>query len=54
MVLVIVLVDLNKVSCDDDNFDDDGDPQTNIHVRLMAFCNRYKQWKTCKKRSAKN
>ena len=35
-------VDLNNVSLDDDNFDTDN-PETILHVRLMAWCNRYKQ-----------
>ena len=35
-------VDLNNVNLDDNNFDD-YDPETTLHVRLMAWCNRYKQ-----------
>ena len=44
----LVNVDHN-VSHDDDNIDDD-DPETIIHVRLMVWCNIYKQQKACKKR----
>ena len=35
------------LSLDDGNFDDD--PETIIHVSLMAWCNRYTQHKACKK-----
>ena len=34
----------DDMDLDDDNFDDD-DPETIIHTRLMAGCNRYKQRK---------
>ena len=44
----LVNVNLNNVSLGDDNFDND-DLETVIHVRHMAWCNRYKQCKTCKK-----
>ena len=44
----LVNVDLNNVSPDDDNFDD-VDPETIIHARLMAWCNRYKHLKACEK-----
>ena len=41
---------LNNVSLiNDDKFDYDDNPETIIHVRLMAWCKRYKQIKTCKK-----
>ena len=40
----LVSVDLNN----DDN-DDDDDPETIIHVRPMASCNRFKQLKACYK-----
>ena len=36
-----------------DNFDED-DPKTIIHVRLMAWCNRQKQLKTCKNEISKD
>ena len=36
----LVKVDVNNVSLDDVYFDDD-DPETIIHVRLLAWCNRY-------------
>ena len=41
-------IDLNNINLDDDNFDED-DPEIIIHVRLMAWCNTYKQHKACKK-----
>ena len=34
-------VDLTKINLDDDNFNED-DPETIIHVRLMAWNNRFK------------
>ena len=33
---------------DDGNFDEN-DPETINHVRLMNWCNRFKQRKACKK-----
>ena len=39
---------LHNVNLDDDNFDD-CDPKTINQVRLMAWYNRYKQHKACKK-----
>ena len=48
----LAMVDLNDVSLDDDNFDND-DPEIIIHVRFMAGCNRYKQTKACKKEISK-
>ena len=48
-----VNVDLNNVNLGDDNFDN-YDPQTIIHVRIMAWCNSYKQRKACKKEISKN
>ena len=52
----IVNVGFNNFKIHDDNFDDDeeGDPKTIIHIRLMAWCNRYKQRKAYTKRLAKN
>ena len=41
-----------NINLDDDNFDVD-DPETTIHVRLMTWCNRYKQLKACKKEKSK-
>ena len=32
----------------DDNFDEDN-PEIIIHIRLMVWCNAYKQHKACKK-----
>ena len=40
--------DINNMNLDDDDFSED-DSGTIIHVRRMAWCNRYKQRKTCKK-----
>ena len=40
------IMDLNYINLDDNNFHDD--PETIIHVRLMAWCNRYKQYKAFK------
>ena len=34
-------IDLNNINLDNDDFDED-DPETIIHVRLMAWCNRCK------------
>ena len=47
----LVNVDLNKVSLDDVNFDND-DPETN--VTFMPWYNRSKQYKWCKNRYKKN
>ena len=38
----------NNINLDDDNFDDD-DPKTISHVRRIAWCDRYKQCKSCKR-----
>ena len=40
----ILSVDLNNINLDDGNFDED-DSKTIIHVRLMAWFNRFKQRK---------
>ena len=40
---------LNNIHSDDDDFDDDN-PEIIINDRLKAWCNRYKQCKTYKKR----
>ena len=45
----LVYVDLNNISLDDENLDGDDDPETIIHVRLTAWCNRYDQRKAFKK-----
>ena len=39
---------LNNINLDDDDFDDDDGAETIIHIRLMAWCNRYKQCRVCK------
>ena len=44
----ILSVDLDNINLDDFNFDEDG-PETIIHVRLMAWRNKLKQRKSCKK-----
>ena len=44
--VALVNVNLNNVSLDDDKFDH-GNPE--IYARIVAWCNRYKQRKTCKK-----
>ena len=41
-------INLNKISLDDDNFED-CDPKTMNYVRLMAWYDRYKSFKTRKK-----
>ena len=41
-------IDLNNINLGNEKFDED-DPETVIHIRLMAWCNRYKQRKACKK-----
>ena len=46
-------VDIDNINLDDVNFDED-DPKTINHVRLIAWCNRYKQGKSLKKSSTKN
>ena len=45
----LVNADLNNVSLDDDSFNNDV-PGIIIYVRLMAWCNIYKQCKVCKKK----
>ena len=47
--LHILSVDLININLDDINFEED-DPETIVHVRLMAWCNRFKQRKAYKKR----
>ena len=49
---VALYVDITNVSLDDDNFDSDN-PETIIHVRLVAWCNKYKQREACKKEISK-
>ena len=43
----IVSVDLNNINIDHVNFDEDN-PETIIHVRLLACRNRFKQCKISK------
>ena len=44
----LVNIDLNNINRDGNNFDED-DPETITHVGLMAWHNRLKQRKPCKK-----
>ena len=44
----ILSVDLNNINFNDVKFDEN-DPETIIHVRHIAWRNRYKQRKSCKK-----
>ena len=41
-------IDFNNINLVDDDFDEE-DPDTSIDVRLIAWCNRYKQCKAWKK-----
>ena len=52
MKWVILRVDLNNISLDDVNFDED-DPETIIHVRLMAWHDQFKQSRAHKKELSK-
>ena len=45
-----VTIDLDNIYLDDGNFDDDDHPETIVLIRLIAWCSRYKQRQTCKKR----
>ena len=45
----ILSVDLNNINLDDVSFDED-DPKNIIHVRLMVWCNRFKQRKAFKQK----
>ena len=47
-LVAIVNVDLDKINLHDISFDED-DPETIIHIKLMAGRNRYKQRKSCEK-----
>lgn len=44
----IIIVNLSKINLDGVNFDE-YDPETTIHVRLVALCNIFKQRKMFKK-----
>ena len=48
IIWTFVIIDLNNINIDDDNFDED-DPETIVFVRLMAWCIRYKQRNTNEK-----
>ena len=45
---ILISVDLNNINLDDANFSED-DPEIIIHVRLRAWCKKFKQCKACKK-----
>ena len=45
----LVTVDLNNINLVNDNFDKD-DPTNIVLVTLIAWCNKLKQYKACKKR----
>ena len=48
LVMIWALLPLKyQLRCD--NFDED-DPENIVHVKLMAWCNGYKQRKTCKRK----
>ena len=49
----ILSVDLNNIYLDDVNFDYEYDSETIIHVKLIAWGNRFKQRKTFKKEPSK-
>ena len=44
-------IDLNNINLDEDLFEDD--PETIVHVRLMAWYNKYKQHESWKKDTSK-
>ena len=46
----ILGVDLDKANLDDDNNFDEDDPETIIHVRLLAWRNKCEKRKVLKKR----
>ena len=48
----ILIVDNDKINLDDANFDED-DLETIINIRLMAWRNKFKQRKSCKKELSK-
>ena len=39
----ILSVDLDKMSLDDDNYFYAHDPETIIHIRLLAWCNKFEK-----------
>lgn len=45
-----VTIDLDNINLDDGNFDDDDHHPDIVLIRLISWCNRYKQRQTCKKR----
>ena len=46
----ILCVDLDKINLDDDNNFYEDDLDTTIHVRLLAWCNKFEKFETLKKR----
>ena len=49
MIWTLILQTLNSINLVNDSFDEE-DPESIIHVRFMAWCNRFKQRKVCKKK----
>ena len=45
-------IDLNNINRHDDSFDDN-DLEIKIHVKLIAWCNKYRQCKAFKKELSK-
>ena len=41
-------IDLNNINLNDNNVDEN-DPETIIHVILMAWCSKHKQHEACQK-----
>ena len=48
--VTFLAVVLDKVNLDNDNNFDDDDPDTIIHVRLLAWCSKFEKCKALKKR----
>ena len=46
----ILVVDLDKINLDNDNYFDEDDPDTIIHARLLAWHSKFKKRKVLKKR----
>ena len=48
----ILCVDLNNIKLDDANFAESA-PETIVHIRLLAWHSRFKQYKACEKNISK-
>ena len=46
----LIATDLDKINLDNDNNFYEDDPDTIIHVRLLAWCSNFKKRKTLTKR----